>query len=89
MSRKHDGFMRPGEKVGGGFFVARRGRRTGRVSPMALFGAGTPYEHPSFESAMDEASRLAHQHPGYRFQVLGVVGEVVKEREMEEGTHGG
>lgn len=58
---------RQGEKIGGGWFVFRRGDRTGRVRVSQW-----PYEHPTRESAVAEASRLAMEAPGYRYEVLRV-----------------
>lgn len=60
---------RPGEVVGGGFFVFRRGDGTGRVRPSMW-----PFEHPDHQSAFTEAQRLAAAHPGYRFDVFSVAG---------------
>lgn len=59
---------RPGEVIGGGFFVFRRGKRTGRVGcrPNAL-----PFEHPTYESAKKEADRLSSLCPGETFVVFG------------------
>jgi hypothetical protein len=61
---------RPGEKVGGGFFVFRRGKKTGRVSvrPGTL-----PFEHADFYAAKAEAQRLAKKHPGEKFVVVAQV----------------
>lgn len=63
-----------GELVGGGFFVFRRGKRTGRVA-IALANH-LPFEHASRESAEAEASRLAGLTPGERFVVLEAVATV-------------
>ena len=60
---------RPGEKIGAGYFVFRRGERTNRIRP-----AGFPFEHETHEGAMAEARRLAAMFPGYTFQVFGIVG---------------
>lgn len=56
---------RPGEVVGGGTFIFRRGDGTRRVRPSMW-----PYEHGSVESAKVEAERLARAFPGYRFDVF-------------------
>jgi hypothetical protein len=66
---------RAGEKVGGGWFVFRRGRRTGRIRP-----SNFPFEHPTQESAMLEARRLAYAHPGLRFCVIGQFADVSVEQ---------
>ncbi|NKJ03095.1 hypothetical protein [Rhizobium sp. SG741] len=50
---------RDGEAVGGGHFVFRRGDSTGRIRPCMW-----PFEHPDFDSASNEASRLAGEHGG-------------------------
>ena len=59
---------RPGEVIGGGWIVLRRGDDTGRIRPSFM-----TFEHPTRESAETEAARLAASRPGYRFDVLGVV----------------
>lgn len=59
---------RPGEVIGGGWIVLRRGDDTGRIRPSFM-----TFEHPTRESAEAEAARLAASRPGYRFDVLGVV----------------
>lgn len=45
---------RRGEEIGGGFFVFRRGKGTGRVGVTSPL----PYEHPDYYSATEEAKRL-------------------------------
>ena len=59
---------RPGEVIGGGHFVFRRGKRTKRVRPSWL-----PYEHASYEEALAEAEKLAAQNPGETFVVMSQV----------------
>lgn len=59
---------RKGEQIGGGFFVFRRGHRTGRIRPAHL-----PFEHPTFEAAQAEADKLADAQPGQTFIVVGQV----------------
>lgn len=59
---------RPGEEIGGGFFVFRRGRRTGRIRPSWL-----AFEHPGLEAACAEADRLAMLHPGRAFVVVAQI----------------
>lgn len=63
---------RDGEKIGGGFFVFRRGDDTGRIRPSQPW----PFEHPTREAAEIQAGRLAAKYPGYRFDVLAVVSRV-------------
>ena len=64
---------RSGEVIGGGFFVYRRGKKTNRVA----ISTSLPFEHPSYESALKEAHRLATLCPGETFcvfqQLIGVV----------------
>lgn len=59
---------RTGETIGGGFFVVRRGSGTSRIRP-----AWHPFEHATFESAAQEARKLAGLNPGRQFDVLSVV----------------
>jgi endonuclease YncB( thermonuclease family) len=56
-----------GEVVGGGYFVFRRGKHTGRVGVKA---APIPFEHGSLESAQTEANRLMALNPGETFKVF-------------------
>lgn len=58
---------RDGEKIGGGFFVFRRTKGTGRIRVPEW-----PFEHPDRQSASDECDRLAKQYPGEKF-VIGVI----------------
>lgn len=58
---------RSGEKIGGGFFVLRRGGKSGRVRCPEF-----PFEHPSLDAAMAEAERLRAKYPDERFQVFAV-----------------
>lgn len=66
---------RPGEAIGGGFFVFRRGDGTGRVRPSPW-----PFEHANRAAAEAEAKRLAAKMPGYRFDVLAVVATLTEEK---------
>lgn len=59
---------RPEETIGGGFFIFRRGRNTGRVQAPEW-----PFEHPNRESAEAEAAKLAQRFPGEVFEVFGRV----------------
>lgn len=56
---------RPGEVIGGGFFVFRRGGNSGRVRCPEW-----PFEHPTREAADAEAERLRAKFPGERFDVF-------------------
>jgi hypothetical protein len=58
---------RRGEKLGGGFFVFRRGEH-GRVTPN-----GMPFEHPDDGAALAEAARLSVEVGG-DFEVYGRIG---------------
>jgi hypothetical protein len=70
---KSKGHSKPrrNEKVGGGFFVFGRGRRTGRIKTGAILAGRMPFEHPSEESAITEAERL-HGLTGRRFDVFAL-----------------
>ena len=57
--------VRPGEVIGGGYFVFRRGEFGNRIKPGPM-----PYEHGTFESAQKEAKRLAEINPGQNFVIL-------------------
>ena len=57
---------RKGEVIGGGYFVYRRGKRTGRIS----IASKLPFEHPSFEAALQEADRLHALEPKESFGVM-------------------
>jgi hypothetical protein len=62
-----------GEVVGGGFFVFRRGKSTGRIGVRM----GTlPFEHGTLASAKAEAERLAALNPGECYVVLEQRGSV-------------
>lgn len=54
-----------GERVGGGFFVHRRGKKSGRVRPSKL-----SFEHADQRAAVAEAEKLAARHPGETFEVF-------------------
>lgn len=60
-----------GEKIGAGYFVFRRHKRSGRIAPNPR---GVPFEHETAEAAMLEAGRLADQFPGETFEVFRSVG---------------
>lgn len=61
---------RKNEVIGGGFFVFRRGKKTGRIGASSKM----PYEHGSFASAMTEATRLAALCPGETYEVFQTSG---------------
>lgn len=65
---------RRSETIGGGYFVFRRGKRTGRVGIRTTL----PFEHPDLASATAEASRLARENPGETYEVFQSTGVVAK-----------
>lgn len=58
--------VRDGEQIGGGFFVFRRGSKTGRVRTPEW-----PFEHSTLDAAQAEAARLTAKHAGETFEVFG------------------
>lgn len=54
-----------GEKIGGGFFVHRRGRRSNRIHAAPL-----PFEHATLMKAINECERLAALNPGAHYVVV-------------------
>ncbi|MEM9579090.1 MAG: hypothetical protein AAF891_00265 [Pseudomonadota bacterium] len=54
------------EKIGGGFFIFRRGGRTGRIRPSRW-----PFEYASFDDATARARALSARLPGEKFIVAG------------------
>lgn len=68
--KKWPGFPgeRPREVIGGGHFVFKRGKRTGRIE-----NRGIPFEHSSLDAALSEAARLTIEHGG-QFDVFSRVG---------------
>ena len=56
-----------GEKIGGGFFVYRRGKKTGRIGVRL---STVPFEHPNLESAQIEVRRLSELSPGEKFVIF-------------------
>lgn len=67
MNKKQLNEGRKGEVIGGGFFVFRRGKTTGRVGVRLNT---IPFEHGSYESAAQEAKRLSEVSPGEAFSVF-------------------
>ncbi|MAM60827.1 MAG: hypothetical protein CMH11_04990 [Maritimibacter sp.] len=65
---------REGESIGGGYIVFRRGGGTGRIRCPEY-----PFEHPTFEAAINERDRLAAQFPGETFQVFCATAAVREE----------
>lgn len=67
INRWHEARLKHGEAVGGGWFVFRRGRTTGRlkINPQRM-----PFEHGSRDKAEAEAARLAADHVGISFCVF-------------------
>lgn len=59
---------RKGEAIGGGFFVFRRGSSTNRIITRRWM-----FEHPTYEAALAEATRLKLAFPEDTFVVLGEV----------------
>lgn len=57
---------RAGETIGGGWFVFRRGRGSGRIRAPEY-----PFEHATRAAAEAECRRLAAKFPQHRFEVLG------------------
>ena len=70
-----------GEAVGGGFFVHRRGKKSGRIRPSAM-----SFEHADQRAAVAEAEKLAARHPGETFEVFGRVHTARRPVEREEPT---
>ncbi|MFD2650703.1 hypothetical protein [Brucella rhizosphaerae] len=70
--RRRSPAPRRNEVIGGGFFVFRRGKQTGRVS----VATSLPYEHGSFEQALAEATRLAKLCPGETYEVFQTSGAI-------------
>lgn len=64
--------VRPNEVIGGGFFVFRRGKQTGRVG----IRTNLPFEHSSLEQALAEATRLAKLCSGETFEVFQTSGAI-------------
>lgn len=70
--RRRSPAPRRNEVIGGGFFVFRRDKQTGRVSVATTL----PYEHGSFEQALAEATRLAKLCPGETYEVFQTSGAI-------------
>jgi hypothetical protein len=62
---------RPGEEIGAGYLVFRRGGGSGRIRTPEY-----PFEHPSLAAALTECNRLSAAHPGHRFEVWARVAEL-------------
>lgn len=60
---------RDGEVIGGGYFVIRRGKKTGRLRPSAW-----PMEYDSYASAEAAAIRLSESNPDKVFYVAELRG---------------
>lgn len=83
--KKWPGFpgARPREVIGGGHFVFKRGKRTGRIETGAgRFSGGIPFEHGTLESALNEAARLTIEHGG-QFDVFSRVAGAGKREAAE------
>lgn len=62
---------RKNESIGGGYFIFKRGDRTGRIETSARrFAGGIPFEHSTFIAAQAEACRLQKKYGGV-FEVYG------------------
>lgn len=59
------------EEIGGGHFVFKRGRTTGRIKTGRV--GHIPFEHATLEDALDEAARLSVEKGG-KFEVFSRVG---------------
>jgi len=59
---------RDNEEIGGGHFVFKRGRRTGRIKTGMI-----PFEHDTYDAAVQEAARLSIEVGG-KFEVFSRVG---------------
>lgn len=53
------------ETIGGGHFVFRRTKNTGRIRAPEW-----PFEHPTLDAAQAERDRLAEKFPGENFVVI-------------------
>lgn len=67
--------QRKGETIGGGFFVFRRGKKTGRVGCRTPW---VPFEHQTKSAAIAEADRLAQKFPGETFEVFETCGVTIR-----------
>lgn len=56
---------RDNEKIGGGFFIFRRGKGTSRIRAPEY-----PFEHPDMAAALEEMRRLKQQHPNESFELF-------------------
>lgn len=68
-----------GEKIGGGFFVHRRGKSSKRIHAAAF-----PFEHATMMAAIRECDRLAALTPGERYVVVGQCYDAFVEPEPAE-----
>lgn len=66
---------RKNESIGGGYFVFRRGKKTGRIGCKTPW---VPFEHDSEESAREEADRLSLKLPGESFEVFESAGYIAR-----------
>lgn len=66
-TRWHQQRTQSGDVVGGGFFVFRRGRTTGRVKidPQKM-----PFEYASIEDALYAAREQSRAHRGVTFSIF-------------------
>lgn len=69
----HQKRLQIGDAVGGGFFVFRRGRTTGRIKidPQKM-----PFEHATVEDALYAARDQSRKHPGVTFSIFQQIAAV-------------
>ena len=77
--------VREHEKIGGGFFVFRRGKKTGRIG---VKRNAIAFEHPDEPSAFKEAQRLAGLNPGETFEVFQTTGVRVRDTPSPQAEKG-
>ena len=58
---------RSGEKIGAGFVIFRRHRKSKRIAPNPN---GYPFEHPDLDSATQEMLKLSAANPGKQYCIF-------------------
>lgn len=71
----------PGETIGGGFFVFRRGENTNRIRAPYW-----PFEHATLREAILEAERLAADNPGHDYIVVAECHTALVEPQPQTAT---
>ena len=66
---------RTNEEIGGGYFIFRRGRSTGRIKTGYIKHGKVPFEHPNHHAALTEAKRLADLYGG-DYDIVGRVATI-------------